>query len=267
MDSRVQLLGKDYPNPTTLRAKGATTFFGSLPEDAVEFLRNNRIDDFGLPSGHTSGAVANWGTVFLFFQKTWVRIICILLILLIPLSRMYLGRHFLADILAGYALGFFILFIFHYLIYRNESIKNFIFKTECTRKLDVKTILFISYLIFIPLLLFFIHPFDRNLLASFLGINAGYCLVWIRGIPDDSGTVFQRALRVLIAVVFYFAFFFIFRTIAKLVMINETEMLESILSIIVSVIFIWGGTELCVALKLLKREKVSEKISVKDITK
>lgn len=60
---------------------------------------------FGLPSGHAQNAVIVWGMLALWIRKTWAWIVAVIMILLIGLSRIYLGVHFPTDVLAGWTLG------------------------------------------------------------------------------------------------------------------------------------------------------------------
>jgi membrane-associated phospholipid phosphatase len=64
---------------------------------------------FGVPSGHSQISAGFWGMVAANMRKVWVWILALLLILLIGLSRLYLGVHFPHDVLIGWALGFLIL--------------------------------------------------------------------------------------------------------------------------------------------------------------
>lgn len=59
----------------------------------------------GLPSGHTQSAVVVWGYLASQFRRRWLLIIAGVLIIGIPLSRLYLGVHFPTDLLGGYILG------------------------------------------------------------------------------------------------------------------------------------------------------------------
>jgi membrane-associated phospholipid phosphatase len=59
----------------------------------------------GFPSGHTQSAVVIWGYLASQFRKTWLWVVAGALIVLIPLSRVYLGVHFPTDLLGGYLLG------------------------------------------------------------------------------------------------------------------------------------------------------------------
>jgi membrane-associated phospholipid phosphatase len=67
---------------------------------------------FGLPSGHAQNALVIWGGLAAWLRKRWLTITCILLILLISVSRLYLGVHFPADTLAGWLFGAIVLVSF-----------------------------------------------------------------------------------------------------------------------------------------------------------
>ena len=59
----------------------------------------------GFPSGHTQGAMVVWSYLAVRFKKTWLWWLACALIFLIPLSRLYLGVHFPADLAGGYLIG------------------------------------------------------------------------------------------------------------------------------------------------------------------
>lgn len=66
---------------------------------------------FGLPSGHAQTSVVVWGTIAHYIHKWWVWILAILMMLLIGLSRIYLGVHFPSDVLFGWLIGIVVLWI------------------------------------------------------------------------------------------------------------------------------------------------------------
>ena len=66
----------------------------------------------GFPSGHTQGAVVVWGYLAISLKNKWIWIIAGVLMIGIPLSRIYLGVHFPSDIFGGYVLGAFLLYLF-----------------------------------------------------------------------------------------------------------------------------------------------------------
>lgn len=105
VDMRVLLLDTGSLNPTPFLGHGAGSFFSLPSHDAIASLRASNSPDFGLPSGHCSSTVAFWGTLAYLFRRKWITGASIGLILVMPLSRMYLGRHFLGDTLGGLALG------------------------------------------------------------------------------------------------------------------------------------------------------------------
>jgi undecaprenyl-diphosphatase len=68
---------------------------------------------FSFPSGHAMGSLVAYGmlayVVWLALNRTWERVTLaggtLVLVLLIGLSRMYLGVHYFSDVMAGYAAG------------------------------------------------------------------------------------------------------------------------------------------------------------------
>lgn len=79
------------------------------PEKLSEGLRQLNLkyapSGPGFPSGHTSTAMALWGGLAFFFRKKPVLIACLMLIMLVPYSRLHLAVHFPGDVLGGYTLG------------------------------------------------------------------------------------------------------------------------------------------------------------------
>jgi hypothetical protein len=60
---------------------------------------------FGLPSGHAQNGVVVWGGIAASLRKWWVWTGSIAVVLLIGLSRVYLGVHFPTDVIAGWVVG------------------------------------------------------------------------------------------------------------------------------------------------------------------
>ena len=60
---------------------------------------------FSFPSGHTQNAVAGYGGLACVTKRLWVRAVCLLLTVLIPFSRMYLGVHTPLDVGVSFVLA------------------------------------------------------------------------------------------------------------------------------------------------------------------
>jgi membrane-associated phospholipid phosphatase len=67
---------------------------------------------FGLPSGHAQIAASVWGWLSYETKKLWFTLVALGLILLIGISRIYLGVHFTSDVLLGWSLGAILVFAF-----------------------------------------------------------------------------------------------------------------------------------------------------------
>lgn len=85
----------------------ADTFWGLPSDDAIATVRAAGELDYGFVSGHASAATAFAIGIVLFFglRQRWAWGLAIGWALLMGLSRMYLGRHFLADVLGGWVIG------------------------------------------------------------------------------------------------------------------------------------------------------------------
>ncbi len=64
---------------------------------------------YGIPSGHAQTATVMYLFLGFWLRRSWVWLLCLAMIVLMGLSRVYLGVHFVQDVLAGVALGLLIL--------------------------------------------------------------------------------------------------------------------------------------------------------------
>jgi membrane-associated phospholipid phosphatase len=86
---------------------------------------------FGMPSAAAQISLTSLGYIGAWFRKTRVWIICFTLIILVGIARMYLGVHFLIDILTGWIFALVLLLVFLY--YENAAATWFLQKTVPVR--------------------------------------------------------------------------------------------------------------------------------------
>ena len=67
---------------------------------------------FGIPSGHAQNSVSIWGSIAAAFRKPWAWAAALGLAFLIGFSRLYLGVHFVHDVVVGWLIGFVLLWFF-----------------------------------------------------------------------------------------------------------------------------------------------------------
>lgn len=60
---------------------------------------------FGLPSGHAQNSASIWGTLAASFKKKWLTITVIIMVFFIGISRIYLGVHFVRDVVSSWLIG------------------------------------------------------------------------------------------------------------------------------------------------------------------
>jgi membrane-associated phospholipid phosphatase len=204
IDSRVRL-GAELPNDTPLNAGGAKSFWELPPQENIELFRKHNPDSFGFPSGHVSSSTAFWsGTAILFSPRSLP--IAAIVVFLMALSRMYLGRHFLADVIGGLVVGSVLLLSF-YSIYRHKSVYELFFNHS--RPLPILPMIAILILPALPL--FYIPQYiELDTTGRLVGINTALILILRNGYPDDSGTRIQRTGRILLGVALFFSGAFLF---------------------------------------------------------
>lgn len=94
---------------------------------------------FGLPSGHSYVAVVVWGLLAYRLRNVWFRAFCFFIICFTPFSRMYLGLHYLGDVILGFFLGVVHLIII-YLFIRHldrKKLRHYFFQTDKHRTLSL----------------------------------------------------------------------------------------------------------------------------------
>lgn len=137
---------------------------------------------YSFPSGHTQTSVGLYGGIARMTKNTVVRIVMIVLAVLVPFSRMYLGVHTPADVLVSVAIALVLVF----LIYP-------IFQKGATNPRVMYSILG-SFLILISLFLGFValYPFPAEVYAPDAIAN-------LQSAQKNAATLFGCAVGLLVA--------------------------------------------------------------------
>ena len=174
-----------------------SVYFNFYLKDLLQQPRHFDIDPsvqlsdtqgYGLPSGHAQSSAVVWGFIATRINKTWFRMVAILLVILIGFSRIFLGVHFPTDVLAGWVVGVIILGV--YLIARPVLERKL---------LELSLGMQILVALFLPLVLMAIHPIEGTIfpMAILAGTGVGLTLTR-RFVPFVvTGPWWQRTLRFL----------------------------------------------------------------------
>ena len=118
----------------------------------------------------------------------------------------------------------------------------------------MKVFIIIVYIFIVPLLLLLTSEVDSDDTAALLGLNIGYFLIWSKGIPDDTGSIFRRIVRVVIALFFFHFVNAVYDQMIETFLPKNAVIINYILQVLVMAFLVWGSTELIVKLRLMKRK-------------
>lgn len=153
---------------------------------------------YSFPSGHSQNAIGTFGGIARFTRRKWVRVAAIVVAVLVPLSRMYLGVHTPLDVGVAAVIAVALVFALYPLMERSDS-RNGVMGTV----LAVMLALAVGYLLFVSL-----YPFPADVdaanLASgvenawkLLGATVGMLVGWwldVRFIHFDTRAVWYVQL-------------------------------------------------------------------------
>lgn len=173
---------------------------------------------FGFPSGHAQNAASIWGLVAVTVQKKWIRWSAVAAIFLIGFSRIVLGVHFTHDVLIGWLVGGFLLWLF--LKLEEPVIKWFKRKSLATH---ILALAIMTVLLILPIVLL-VPPFNPPPLnpewitgageviqpysyddvlttaGAFMGLGLGVILLHQTGKFSHQGKPWQLILRYLVGI-------------------------------------------------------------------
>ncbi len=250
VDSNVKLPGEGDAFKTPFTSRGASSFFGQIPADVIDYFRRVPGSDWGFPSGHTAGAVALWGSVFNRFRVRWVRVLALLLMLLIPLSRLYLGMHFIADIIGGLVIGSVVLLAFYLFIFKHERLMELLSLRYTKERDDLRKSFLWLYLLLAPVMFAFIPGVNLKVVGFWLGANLSFMIISGRGLPKDEAPAGKRILRVVLVAALFTGLRFSFKYLLNLSGLESSAFAGLVSSALILLLAFVTGTELSIRLKL-----------------
>ncbi len=157
------------------------------PSLAAESLRTRYANSYSMPSGHAQSSGALYYAIQKRFTSKLVRGLCIAAMVLVPLSRVVLGVHYISDVLVGLALGIALTYAVSWLFDKLG---------------DKITLVYIITAIGIAAVIWFFKDLDRDAIKM-MGSLTGFCLGAFfenRYVGMDTNVgVSKRALRVFFA--------------------------------------------------------------------
>jgi membrane-associated phospholipid phosphatase len=196
-DSRVMCLETSWHATAPFTAQGAPGFFSLPPRPVIEAFRLQGLS-FGFPSGHVSGSIAMWGGLAVLFRKRWLAWSAPFFILLVAITRLYLGVHFLGDVLGGALLGGLMLLVAGKFIGAAAGQRRFFAAARLDAGALLPLFLYATLMFVLPVVLMFFSAMPATFAGFFFGLNAAFTLILKRGIPDEKAPLPVRAARVLV---------------------------------------------------------------------
>jgi membrane-associated phospholipid phosphatase len=95
-----------------------------MVDDSIINLRPETSGGYSMPSGHTQSASTVFFGLYQFLKKRYLMIIAIIITILVAISRMYIGVHYLTDVLVGGILGFLITYYMYRWISKKSDLKT-----------------------------------------------------------------------------------------------------------------------------------------------
>lgn len=203
----------DYPRPiavdATLNSFGRekvqedlsylqpTGFFDVFSDELLTKIRASEVARHGFPSGHVMIITCVWLGMALLFRKKWLYAVSISMIGLTILSRLYLGVHYLGDVLGGLALGLMLTAGFLFLIKK--------LSLDMQVNFEKRSILFFAS----PIVLVTLYNvFPGFQMGALIGFNFAYLVILkIWGEPVLVASIAKRVLNTLLFIALYFGMF------------------------------------------------------------
>jgi membrane-associated phospholipid phosphatase len=229
VDSRVRLLADGGTNPTSFTAAGGKGLFDLPDPRAMAAVRIGPAPSYGFPSSAVSTATAFWGGAAMLFRSGSLAAFGTVLVALTAVSRLYLGRHFIADVAGAAALGCVVLGCLR----RSATRPQWAFRSP----------LWLPVLALIPLALVFLVPHvDPASAGGLTGLYTARILLQGRALPPDRAGPWRRIGRVLVGFAMYAAVAVSIGAMLRTVALEaDPERAEYLATAVTVFAVFWGG--------------------------
>lgn len=187
-DVDVRVLEKGEPHVPLVAHGGAERFLALPSAEARAAIRAQPHPDFGFVSGHVASATAMCLGLLAFFgvrrRAAWVAVCA--WPLLMGISRMYLGRHFLGDVIGGLCVGALAASLAVWLLPRDAASQA---GRRRLRMLAASVLVLCVAAVFTP-------QVERGTLGQLAGLVIVLAVLDWRGAPGDAGSLPRRVARV-----------------------------------------------------------------------
>jgi membrane-associated phospholipid phosphatase len=148
-----------------------------MVDESIVNLRPETSGGYSMPSGHAQSASTVFFGVYQFFKKKSLLIIAIIITTLVAISRMYIGVHYLSDVIVGSLLGIIITYLMYRLIGKKEDL-SVIYKFILVLSLMTLVGFFIYNIVLLNEVTFDSYQFYFNTeaLAKMLGTLVGFVI-------------------------------------------------------------------------------------------
>lgn len=92
-----------------------------IGEPGIRSLRTETAGGYSFPSGHSQSAASFWASVMFHVKQKWIYIACSIPVILVGISRLYLGVHRPVDVAAGISIGVLWVLICNYMFHTAEK--------------------------------------------------------------------------------------------------------------------------------------------------
>lgn len=147
---------------------------------------------FGLPSGHSQSSMTFYGSIG-FEWKRYIPLFVGVIPILIGFSRIYLGVHYLTDVVSGLAIGLAFISVSYYF---KDGIQDFFSNLPLWQKLVIPIIIFPTLLLINP------RSMAARLTGMMLGLTLGYIFETRKiGFKPQNFSTLRRIINPIIALI------------------------------------------------------------------